>query len=222
MKKFTIEIVTSGTYEVEVAEIENDPDEIAEYEISETLDDFGDYIVSFGMHDDFGNDGSFELTVYDPDGNTVYHTDDYDDINRIASPFDIDDYIDDKASSETEKECLEKEWKPFKNEWKKKYDEEENRYKGRAFAVRTHVCDGRTLKFIVEDTEFDPEKLFFMGTGADSLLSEANDNGGLYADNLTDLKHFVYNMKFITENSAGDEDDCHGESGCYDAVADMR
>ena len=49
-----------------------------------------------------------------------------------------------------------------------------------------------------------------------------NDNGGLYAENLTDLMHFVYNRKFITENSVGDEDDCYGEYGRYDAVADMR
>lgn len=199
-KKFKVRIYAYGTYEVQIAEM--NPEEESTDNLEEKIYDWGDYILSFGMSDNFTEDDGceFEMTVYDPDGTVVYNTDCYTDLNFAATGDDVISEIEDEGEEPTPAHRA-------LAEQMSKLQEKDGHPKKGSYAVQLDYASGRNICFTVEDTEFDPKKLWFLANEYAEKFVEAFN-----IDYMTDQRHIFYGNENITKiTEAEDEDECE----CY-------
>ena len=190
-KKFRIELFTKGSYDIEVAPIDTDEYDIEDMSFDEAVEyimDDGDYIGNFA----FSEGVRFELKVYNESDEVVYESNDFEDFKFYES----DSHICDEDDFETDVDL-----QNFAKEVGSRYNEELNEIESGTYIAQYHEIKWMKHTFMVEDYEFDADKLIFVGNGTIA---------GLVSDGLTDYRHMYYDYKLL---EAEDEDVDYDEYG---------
>lgn len=197
MHRYTVEITTKGSYDIELASL-------AGYGDDETIDTFEldtDFVLNYALDQDFELDGLFSLEVKDEDGNEVFKSEEFQDFM----------YITDCLLASTKEEFVEEMGydEEDADEYgydstismvgSKKYKEElSNKPEPGLYFFRAHFNKWRTCRFVIEDTEFHAEKFKFIPMGKYICL---------FRSGWTDMEHVVYVDRFIEpEMSEGNYD----------------
>lgn len=190
MHRYTVEITTKGSYDIELASL-------AGYGDDETIDTFEldtDFVLNYALDEDFEGNGLlklFSLEVKDEDGNEVFKSEEFQDFM----------YSTDCLWASTKEEFMEEmgydEEEADEDGYdstismvgSKKYKEElSNKPEPGLYFFRAHWNRWRTRRFVIEDTEFHAEKFKFIPMGKYERL---------FMHGWTDMKHVVYVDRFI-------------------------
>lgn len=198
MHRYTVEITTKGSYDIELASL-------AGYGDDETIDTFEldtDFVLNYALAEDFEANllKLFSLEVKDEDGNEVFKSEEFQDFM----------YNTDCLLASTKEEFMEVGYDEEEADEEgydstismvgnKKYQEElSNKPEPGLYFFRAHWNRWRTCRFVIEDTEFHAEKFKFIPMG------KYED---LFMDGWTDMEHVVYVDRFIEpEMSEGNYD----------------
>lgn len=209
-KRFRIELKIYGSRDIGVKPIDTDKFDIDELTEQDGWDLAGnwDYFVEGAIAEEFDDYGEFELKVYDENDEIVFETDKFinDDTNYIVEPDNVIECMLDK---------MELDWKDLSDEDRdyietaehiigNRYAEEVNSLHGGTYLVQINDLRWRTFSFFVEDTEFNPNKLYFVTNEKLKYLDY---------DSYTDIEHIYYGGAFLSYN----EDD---ENAKFDVIKD--
>ena len=194
--KFTVEITTKGSFDVELAYL--DPDELEGEIDPDELDT--DYVLNYALDEEFEERDSdpFSLKVKDETGNVVFESDELEDFRYKEEfiDYDRDELIDDLDYDEDDLRGYDSKISEVAKEKRENEQEEAEEETEGSYFARIHKNRVRTCTFVIEDTEFHADKFRFIPIGKYS---------GIYSDSWTDMKHVVYVDRFIepTKNECG-------------------
>ena len=197
MHRYTVEITTKGSYNIELASL-------AGFGPGETIypDELDtDLVLDYALDEDFEANGLFSLEVKDEDGYVVFKSEEFQDFMYstdclLAST--KEEFM--EATGYDEEEADEDGYdSTISMVGSKKYKEElSNKPEPGYYFVRVHCNKWRTCRFVIEDTEFHAEKFKFIPMGKYECL---------FMDGWTDMEHVVYVDRFIEpEMSEGNYD----------------
>lgn len=200
MKKFRVEILTKGGFDIEVSKIDLKDIDIDNLSYDEAYDLLYDseYIQNCGLGDEWN--GHFSLTVYDENENVIYESDDFQNFTFISSEDGI-----------MENELL----KPHLSTLVECWNKEDNYIEPGNYIAGVHEMKWQEFSFVVEDESFDPEKLFFISN---------KESEGLPFDYMSDPGHIFYDNHFVKVEYCNDSEDEYGttfyivkrENGCFE------
>ena len=199
-QKFRVQLTTKGGYDIEIAQLDLENVVIEDLSSSDAWDLLydGEYILNCGLGDEWC--GQFTIEVYDENDNLVYENDDFSNFNFISS----EDVV-------LENPSIKPHLQTFLNLWKSEDDSVEPG----TYIAGLHEMKWQEFSFVVEDTTFDPEKLYFIH----NKTAE-----GLIYDYMTDPWHIFYDDKFVKAEYCMDSEDEYGtnfhivkrENGCFE------
>ena len=196
MKRFTVELTTKGSFNVEINPVEVDGldlEQITEEDADELL--FGsDYITCGAFSDDYRL--PFSLVVHDENENEVFRSEDSYDFKFVHDAESILEDEDFTSHADLTKAV---------QAWEKRWAEEENAVETGIYVVGWHEMRWLTFRFVIEDEAFDPSKLFFV---SDKRLE------GLVYDEMTNPNHIFYDDHFVEAEDCN-EDTFFNEYGTY-------
>lgn len=211
-KKFRIELITKGSYGIEVAPIDTDEYDIEDMsfdEAEEYIMDDSDYIANFTFLDE----EQFELKVYNESDEVVYESNDFCDLRFYGSDSDIREEDDFDADADLQN---------FAEKVGNRYNEELYEIESGTYIAQYHEIKWMKHTFMVEDYEFDADKLIFVGNGKIE---------GLVHDCLTDARHLYYDYKLLEEEDGDFDYDEYGsalyavekdEDGCWSEISEFE
>ena len=194
-KQFRVELTTKGAYDVEVAPIDVDEYDIDKLSLADARDllDDSDYIVNCGLGDEW--EGQFNLKVFDENEELVYESNKFSDFNFVTY---AQNFIDDIGEEEYAKNTN---WQNAVAIWEQRWKGERSAIEAGTYIAAFHQMKWMTYGFVVEDEEFNPEKLLF-------LLNKSVE--GLLFDYMSDPDHIFYNDSFVDVEDCNDIIDEYG------------
>lgn len=201
--KFRVEIETRGVHMLELGAISPETAELPWETLCETpcvtINDetvaSTEYIYNWGLYPTAA-DLPFTMTVYDEKDDVIYSCENIEELHFV-------DVLEDDFEELFDYDPTEKQQK-FIKKCTTLANKELKKYSNGLYLAHMHFMKWQNMTFYVKDTEFNPDKLFFIANHSCNIETDQDD---FYP---TDESHIAYDSSFVTL-----EEDEWGETGLW-------